>query len=134
MKELPRVLGYPVVLDPECENISQVHGFWRPGKIVVGPNFFKLNQFEQGAVLVHEVGHLELGHARARWRRWWWLLLKPAAFRAMCIEQEYEADHYAAERGYAGGLASIYGRIENAEGLLHPPVASRIERLKGATS
>ena len=121
------------MFDPDCRNISQVHGFWRPGKIVVGPNFFRLNEFEQGAVLVHEVGHLELGHARARWRLWWWLLIYPRSFREMCIEQEYEADRYAAERGYAAGLASIYSRIEHAEGLLHPPIAARLQRLQRST-
>jgi Zn-dependent protease with chaperone function len=129
MKELPRVMGYAVQFRESCEHISCVHGFFRPGKIVVGPMFNRLTPFEQGAVLVHEVGHLELGHARARWRCWWWLIFKPMAFRFMCIEQEYEADQFAARRGYGAGLCSIYRRVENASGLLHPPVQSRIAKL-----
>ena len=128
--ELPRVMGHRVLYRESCEHISCVHGFWRPGKIVVGPMFNRLTPFEQGAVLVHEVGHLELGHPRQRWRRWWWLIVKPAAFRAMCIEQEYEADRFAAERGYGPALVSIYARIENASGLLHPPVQARIAKLQ----
>ena len=130
VKELPRVMGYGVEFRESCEHISCVHGLLRPGKIVVGPMFNRLTPFEQGAVLVHEVGHLELGHPRQRWARWWWLILKPKAFRMMCIEQEYEADQFAARLGYGPGLISIYRRVKNASGLLHPPLEPRIAKLQ----
>lgn len=132
-KPLPRCHGVPVSYDPGLKNISDSRGIWPFKKIVVGPQFLQLSPGEQGAVLLHEVGHCQLYHLEKRIAMMWLVLVSPKRLLRLCLAQEYEADAYAAKEGFAPYLASVFSRLQDAEGVLHPDLALRIERLrKGA--
>ncbi len=123
-------LGIPVVYDPGLKNISDSRGIWRWKKIVIGPNFAKLSEREQGAVLLHEAGHCLLRHLEKRLTMTWLVLVNPEKLLRLCINQEYEADQFAAVRGYGDGLVKLFCRMENADGTFHPELSSRIARLQ----
>ncbi len=106
-------------------------GIWRFRKIVVGRAFFAFPPREQQAILMHEVGHVKMGHVRERMRHFWKIVLRPREFSAMCQRQEIEADRFAAMCGYAVELAQALGRVKPVEDPFHPPVAERISRLAG---
>lgn len=123
--KLNPVLGVPVSYHPAYRFLSEV----RFGRIVVGEAFFRLSPREQGAVLLHEVGHVKLGHV---WRRWVFAALnfwRPRAIVAYCREQEFQADAYVAGCGYARDLAMVYAKMEVVPGPWHPAPKDRIERL-----
>lgn len=100
------------------------------GTIQFGADFDRLSPIEQAAVVAHERGHIAHRHARARAR--WVLTLRALrdweGFKAMCLEQEFEADRYAVARGHRVGLAVLLQSREMG-GDLHPRSAQRLKAL-----
>ena len=63
------------------------------------------------------------------------LLLAPRMLSELCIEQEFEADAYAAAQGFGPWLMSAFLRMrDNQDNLLHPTFAARVERLRKGAS
>lgn len=144
MSELPHCMGVPVRFDPQLSYISDSRGLFRWKVIVVGPSFFALGAREKQAVLAHEAGHCKLKHLERRILRLW-LLLMPKRLLAYCHQQEYEADQFSKACGFGEAMISVLERVmlyqdepanaaatQLAGSLYHPPLQSRIERLKGA--
>lgn len=124
-------LGVPVYYDPELKPISDSRGLWRWKKIVLGPKFLGLPDREKAAVLLHEVGHCKLHHLEKRISMVWLVLFSPKRLLRLCMEQEHEADRFAARRGYGDDLARLFARtIGNGPGPFHPDRESRITRLR----
>jgi Zn-dependent protease with chaperone function len=128
-----KCLGIPVRYDPESKYpwgdrkpIVDSQGFlWRK-KIVVRPDFFKFPAREQQAFLLHEAAHCKLFHAEKRILR---LLVWPFGIFAYCRAQEFIADRFVLEMGYAADLARAFARFADGKSRLHPPTAERIARL-----
>lgn len=116
-----RVTEYPTF----CEQ----RGIWRWREIVVGRAFFAFPPREQQAMLLHEIGHIKMGHIRERIVT---LLTRPWRFFRLCREQEYEADRFVLLSGFGVELAQAFTRIKAVSDPLHPPVQERIARLIGA--
>ena len=96
--------------------------------ILTGRRFYYLASEIQAAVLAHEEGHIELKHTEARllfalFPPFWFL------FPALCRQQEFSADRYAAERGHAKALCQLLAN-EYDGGWLQPSHAERREALK----
>lgn len=145
------VLGIPVRYDPDLESVSitldwsrwwwpwkfakfpglvEQRGLFRWKHIVTGKNLSAFPPREQQAILLHEVGHAKLHHVEKRLLRMWQIVLWPAAFARLCINQEFQADFYAAECGYALDLASALSRLRtDSRASLHPAVGDRVARL-----
>lgn len=105
---LPRCRGYPVEFDPKLHyEVAVAVGVWRP-KIKVSATFFSLALPFQAAVLMHEVGHLRLGHCGKRLAHCWLPLVNYRAAIRMARAQEIEADEYAAREGFGRALAMFY--------------------------
>ncbi len=110
--------------------IVETRGIFRWKCVVVGPSFFRFPPREQQAILLHEVGHVKLNHVEKRLLRIWQIVLLPFAFARFCVAQEFQADYFAAECGYAIDLASALSRMRpDARAALHPAVGERIARL-----
>jgi Zn-dependent protease with chaperone function len=119
-----------VLYDPELKNISDSRGIWRWKKIVVGPSFLRLDEREAGAVLLHEAGHCKLRHLEKRLTMLWLVLVSPKRLLRICLEQEYEADRFAAKCGYGNDLIRLFNRMSaQSPGPFHPELGSRIARL-----
>lgn len=73
-------LGIKVEYDQHLPILSYARGlgFWK--RIVVGPSFYMLTQRQQGAVLLHEVGHCKHLHTE---RLAWHVLTHPALLLAL---------------------------------------------------
>jgi Zn-dependent protease with chaperone function len=140
---MTQCMGVPVRFDEDLPYISDSRGLWRWKEIVVGPSYFALTAREKQAVLAHEAGHCKLLHLEKRILRLW-LLVMPKRLLAYCHQQEYQADQFAKACGYGAAMISLLERVAlvQSEGgaaqtqlvgsLYHPPLQSRIERLKGA--
>ena len=125
--------GVPVVFDPRQRTISEARGIWRWKKIFVGPQFLGFDDREQQALLLHELGHCKLRHLEKRLLRLW-LIVIPSRLRALCVEQEFEADLFAARCGFGPALAGVFMRLRaHDDSPLHPELQSRIERLLSAS-
>lgn len=132
MKAMPfKVLDIPLVYDDRLALISDSRGVWPFKRIVVGPAFNRLTPREQQAVVLHEAGHCKLYHLEKRLVMLWLAAFSPRRLIAMCHEQEYAADRFAAAAGYGLDLVSLFNKMREAEQEVsfHPPLASRIERL-----
>lgn len=144
------VLGVKVVFDPDYVAVSigidrsrwwwpwkfetnvgicDSRGLGRRAQIVIGRGFLAFPPREQQAILLHEVGHIKLGHVLERVKKMWQIVLLPSAFARLCIRQEFQADRFAAECGYGADLARAFSRMGEAAGALHPPTAERVARL-----
>ena len=128
-KSLWPCLGIPVFYDPKLKNISDSRGLWRWKKIVVGPAFFRLDEREAGAVLLHEAGHVKLRHLEKRLTMLWLVLISPQKLLRICVEQEFEADRFAARCGYGADLTRLFHRLAREPQMFHPSLDERIARL-----
>lgn len=128
-KALPLCHGIRVVYDPTTASISDSRGLWRWKQIVVGNNFFRFPPREQQAILLHEVGHCKLRHLEKRILSTWLVVCAPRRLMELCVEQEFEADRYAAAAGFGEDLARAFSRIKGESNLLHPPLEERRRRL-----
>ena len=122
-------LGIPVYYDPGLKNISDSRGLWWWKKIVLGPGFLQLSGREGCAVLLHEAGHCKLRHLEKRITMAWLVLVSPQRLLRICLEQEYEADRFAAGCGYGADLMRLFCRLQQAAGPFHPELSQRIARL-----
>lgn len=109
--------------------LCESRGIWRWRKIVIGRAFLAFPPREQQAILLHEVGHVKMGHIWQRAKAFWKVIFRPTAFAALCQRQEFEADRFAAHCGYGAELAQVLGRVQPAQNAMHPPAAERIARL-----
>jgi Zn-dependent protease with chaperone function len=104
------------------------------GTIQIGPAFQHLTPLEQEAVLAHERGHVAHRHAL---KRLWWIVSLRAVFNfdgflALCEQQEFEADRYAAELGHRAGLAAfLASRIWEPKSAGYPSARERLEAIRG---
>lgn len=124
-------LGIPVFYDPDLKNISDSRGLWRWKKILIGPLFLRLSEREAGAALLHEAGHCKLRHLEKRLTMAWLVLISPQRLLRFCLDQEHEADRFAAQCGYGADLAGLFARMEQQKGWFHPKLSERIARLTG---
>lgn len=143
MQSLTYCMGVPVEFDPDLPYISDSRGLFRWKRIVVGKSFFALTSREKQAVLAHEAGHCKLKHLEKRILRLW-LLVMPKRLLAYCHRQEYEADQFSKACGFGEAMVSLLEKVALVQSdgnaaqtqlvgsLYHPPLQSRIERLKGA--
>jgi Zn-dependent protease with chaperone function len=127
--KLQPCLGIPVYYDPKLKNISDSRGIWRWKKIVVGPSFNRLDDREAGAVLLHEAGHCKLRHLEKRLKMLWLVLISPQKLLRICLEQEFEADRFAARCGYGNDLIRLFHRLAEQPAPFHPKMSERIARL-----
>lgn len=125
----PEILGIPVRYLPKFKGLSDSRGLGRWKAIVVGPAFVRLPADQQAAVLLHEAGHCKLRHLERRLARLWLLLWSPRRLSAYCINQEFEADRFAAQHGFGQSLAALFTRLSAVDTPLHPPLYIRIQRL-----
>lgn len=110
--------------------ICESRGIWRWTEIVVGRAFDYFSSREQQAILLHEAGHIKLHHGAQRIRWLWLVLFSPRRFADLCVEQEFQADRFAANCGYGSDLASALSRLKTgSSGSLHPNSVERIARL-----
>lgn len=128
-------LGIRVESDPnpnypwgERKPVVDSRGLFRWKKIVVRPDFHRFPAREKQAFLLHEVAHCKLFHVEKRILR---LIVWPFGIFAYCREQEFTADRFVREMGYAADLARAFARFTGGSGRLHPPTAERIVRLVG---
>lgn len=128
---LDPVLGIPIRYDDRLRIISEARGLWPWKRIVIGPQFFRLEPRCQAAILLHEAGHAKLWHLEKRVAYALANFWRPAAIGRLCREQEFEADRFAAGCGYGRDLAIVFALVLNAGGTFHPSPAERIERLVG---
>lgn len=126
--KLPLCMGFPVRFDPKARFICKSLGIGRWREIVVGPNWTAFPPAERAAMLVHEVGHLQQRHLEQRLRRL--LTFRWRNLLAFCAMQEFEADRFAAQRGYGPALAAALSRMRDVSTTFHPPVAVRVGRLR----
>ena len=96
--------------------------------IVTGRQFERLDDFEQAAVIAHEMGHIF--HRHALHRLWWLISFQWDNIKLRCSAQEYEADAFAKQHGHVDGLIHFLKRCKNEESLLHPSPQERILRLQ----
>jgi hypothetical protein len=118
-------LGIPVRYDPAARAICDSRGLGRWQEIVIGPQFLRFPPAEQQAMLLHEAGHCKMLHVKRRL----FALLTPWKLRAICREQEFEADRFVRAIGYGAELARAFSRMREQESPLHPPLTERIQRL-----
>lgn len=146
-----KLLGIPVLEEPDLESISikldwtrwwwpwkfsrfpgivETRGLFRWKHIVVGKTLYGFPPREAQAILLHEAGHVRLNHVEKRLLRSWKIILWPAGFARLCVMQEFQADNFAANCGYAVELASAFSRMKiDDSSSLHPSVADRLARL-----
>lgn len=143
-------LGIPIVFEPGLKTVSitltnswwwpwkfmvapgivETRGLWRWKKIVVGRAFEGFPVREREAILLHEVAHAKLNHIEKRLLVAWQIVFAPRRFAQLCVEQEFQADYFAAECGRGVDLASALSRMKtDARASLHPAVGDRVARL-----
>jgi Zn-dependent protease with chaperone function len=96
--------------------------------IVTGRFFDELHADEQKAIIAHEQGHLY--HRHLLKRLWWLVSFQWRDLAARARAQEFEADLYAATKGFADGMISFLERIHPHENPLHPTPEARIEEIE----
>ena len=114
-------------------SFAQIRGFGPWQRIALAPAFYSIPVDEQKAILQHEIAHVALEHQRARIL---WLLtfkwLRPRQLQLAVWKQEFEADEFAARTGHAPALIRFLSRrAEVEDDHWHPPVADRINKLRG---
>lgn len=97
------------------------------GKRTVSPEFWNLPASGRLAVIAHEAGHRYHGHIARRWFvRFGW---PPHFHTQLYHSQEFEADRFAAECGYARELAAVLATQPHEATATHPATRERIARL-----
>lgn len=123
-------LGIPVFFDPR-PIVAEARGFWPFKRIAIGSKWFMLPERQRTAVLYHEAAHVRGWHMEKRLLNVFLLIFKPVAARALCAEQECEADRFAAEHGYGAELAAFLKRSPPG-GMFYPGIDERLPRLMEA--
>lgn len=124
-----RVHGIRVRVDWNSKRIADARGVWPFKCIVVGENWFYLDPREKLAVLEHEAAHCLNFHMEKRLLALPWLLIDAHFNIRMCIEQEHEADEFAARAGYGVELLSAIKKISGDKGTFYPTFAARADRI-----
>lgn len=122
-------LGIPIVCDLHSRLIADARGLWPFKRIVVGCTWFYLKERERTAVLYHEAGHVRGWHMEKRVLHLLDLAFNPVRARAMCAEQECEADRFAAKAGYGAELAAVLKKFPPEGGAFYPALDERLPRL-----
>lgn len=133
-------MGFPVFFR-DIPHLAIASGIWPRKRIVVGKDFYKLEENQMIAVLMHEVGHCKNFHLEERliifaltfWiamisKKFWYLYIA----HPMAIEQEMEADNFVAKRGMGRYMISVLNQSPDG-GDFHPDFLSRklnIEKVK----
>lgn len=121
--------GMRVHFDPMLPRIADSRGILWWKKIVVGSGFYAFPDRERMAILLHEIGHFRIRTIETRLANLWMLFVFPKRLARLCREQEFSADDYVKERGFARDLAAALTRLPGKNGLLHPSPDERIARL-----
>jgi Zn-dependent protease with chaperone function len=149
-KRLLDLMDIPVFLDSDATVLARAAGVGPWKKILVSPAWEALPNAEKSAVLVHEVGHCKAFHMEKRiamliltalpvlavlpWPFIVAALTSIAVWEFTCYQartHELEADRFAAQAGYAGGLVTYLMRapeVSDAEDF-YPTNAERIAAL-----
>lgn len=98
-------------------------GAYTNGLVIVVPDHIKraLSADELAAIYSHEQGHRARAHAFRNLARSCFFIHRPAG---LAMQQEHEADDYAAARGHGPALASALRKLSN-----HPFDLARADRL-----
>lgn len=123
------VMGVPVCFDPKMSGISETRGLGPWKKIVVGPQFSRIDARQQAAILVHEVGHIRLNHLAKRIGYALLNFWRPAAIWRYCRMQELQADAFVVGCGYGRDFALFCALMNQAESASHPSSAERISAI-----
>lgn len=106
---------------------------WPFGSVIfTGNHFYKLSHNFQRAVLLHEEGHIRLGHHRKRIKSAFLFFLRLRTFadvRKETHKEEFEADLYAASLGYGHHMIGL-ARLGLSGGAWHPSANERIANLE----
>ena len=121
------ILGIPVIMDPASTHVAYSWGLWSWKRIVVGPLWLDLPAGEQRAVLLHEAHHCHARHME--WRVLWCLLCWLPYIAEKARQQEFDADEFAAEQGFAMDFMRFLTRRRAPEGPFYPSHEERITRL-----
>ncbi len=125
-------LGIKVVVDPASRLIADARGFWPFKRIALGTPWFYLPERQRQAVLYHEAAHVRRWHMEKRFLALPLLFLRPLVARALCAEQECEADRFAAEAGLGAELAAVLKKFPPEGGAFYPALDERLPRLMEA--
>ena len=93
--------------------------------VVVGPEFWRLPEDQQIAILVHELGHIHGKHGLTRFLLAPVALFFPRLARRIARQQELSADRYAARAGHAGPLLQFLRQVR-----ADPDRSARIAQLQ----
>lgn len=127
-KKPDSIMGITVRFSRRVE-VAQARGIWPFKRIVVGHQWYWLSERERMAVLLHEVGHCKLFHMEKRVAMLWVLLTRPELAKAVCREQEMEADEFAVSRGYGVELRAFVCRSHAEQGPFYPDRKERLRNL-----
>ncbi len=130
---LDSVFGIPVFFATNCGRVAQATGFWPfRKKILVGLQWFYLSPEEQYAVLLHEVGHCKAFHMEKR-ILYIPLVIFPSLLKALCRQQELEADEFVVKNGHGEAFSKALDRMKkinfNEDYGLYPTIEERISRI-----
>ncbi len=124
------VFGVPVAYLPTSPLMADARGVWPLKRIVVGPRWMKIaSERERLAVLAHEAAHCLKWHLEKRILAVLLLFIRPQFAARLCIEQELDADEFAARAGFGVELLSVLEREREESGMFYPSNAQRKEAL-----
>ena len=124
------VMGVPIEVDAGSHLIADARGIWPSKKIVVGATYFALTEGEKRAVLHHEAAHCLKFHLEKRLLALPLLFLRPGIATSIAVNQELEADAFAAECGLGVELLSFLTRMVGKDGQFYPARAERMAALR----
>lgn len=99
------------------------------GRRHVAPEFWKLPASGRLAVIAHEAGHRYYGHLWRRWLARW--AYDAVTRRKLYHAQEFQADQFAREMGYAAPLVAVLALQPHGATVSHPSTRDRIAWLAG---
>lgn len=106
------VLGIKVKLDPSIPGLAKARGIWPFRRIYIGQRWYMLTDRQQMAVLMHEAGHCKMFHLEKRVAMRWLSPIRSSWVLKICMEQEFEADEFAAQQGYGLALIEILNELD----------------------
>ena len=132
--EIAPCMGIPVIYRERAPYACYTIFLWPFQRIVVSRDFMRLSPRQKMALLLHEVGHCKGHHLFWRLIMFWRFVFSPAKLLAYCQEQEFEADRFAAERGFGADLIALYRQMKDPESwelrLFHPTFRDRVARIE----
>lgn len=120
--------------------IARALSFGPYKKIEFGPEFYKLPEDMQKAVIAHEVGHVRGHHTELRLIfaiilvvasilfKWWIFIVASSLLSWLCRKTELWADRYAVKCGYAIGMLKLL-EFEHPGDFFNPPTKYRREMI-----